>query len=40
MVAGFHLMVIAVATLFGSFMVGLAYAQWATRGMEVHRATK
>jgi len=37
MVAGFHLMVIAVAALFGTFILGLAYAQWATRGMEVQK---
>lgn len=37
MVAGFHLMLIAVVALFGTFILGLACAQLATRGMEVQK---
>ncbi|MDB5613643.1 MAG: hypothetical protein JWQ22_1296 [Devosia sp.] len=30
----------AVVGMFGVFMVGLGYAQWVTRGIEVYRAEK
>lgn len=37
MAANLHLVIIAVLSLFGVFMAGLAYAQIATRGIEVYR---
>jgi len=40
MAANLHLVLIAVLTMFGVFVVALGYAQWATRGMEVHRAAE
>lgn len=38
MVAGLPLVLAAVLTLFGVFIVALGYAQWKTRGMEVYRS--
>lgn len=40
MAANLHLVIIAVLALFGSFMAGLGYATWCTRGMDVYRADK
>lgn len=38
MAAGLGMLALAVAGLFGIFMTALGYAQWSTRGIEVHRA--
>lgn len=35
MAANLHLVLIAVLALFGSFVVALAYGQWATRDIEM-----
>lgn len=40
MVAGLGWVLLAVFGIFGAFMAALAYAQWATRGMDVYRADR
>ena len=40
MAENLHIVLAAPILLFGTFMVGLAYAQWTTRGMDVYRGEK
>ena len=40
MAENLHIVLIAIIAFFGVFTVGLGYAQWQTRNIEVYRKAK